>query len=77
MDNLEVLNVQPDDYIILKFDIDKLDYGTAMETLDTVSKTFPNNKVISLPDGASLQKFSDKEMLKRWIHDVQEEIEMS
>lgn len=77
MDNLEVLNVQPDDYVILRFDIDKFDYNTAMKALDAASKAFPNNTVISFPDGASLQKISDKEMLKQWIHDIQEEIEMS
>lgn len=69
MDDLEIINVQPNDCIVLRFDADKVDYNTNIKALEAARKAFPNNIVISFPDGVSLQKFSDKEFLKQWIHD--------
>lgn len=69
MDDLEIINVQPNDCIVLRFDADKVDYNTNMKALEAATKAFPNNVVISFPEGISLQKFSDKEFLKQWIHD--------
>lgn len=75
MDNLEVINVQPNDCIVLRFDADKVDYNTNMKALEAARKAFPNNIVICFPEGISLQKFSDKEFLKQWIREIHDYID--
>lgn len=62
MDDLEIINVQPNDCIVLRFDADKIDYNTNMKALEAARKAFPNNVVIPFPEGITLQKFSDKKM---------------
>lgn len=68
--DIETIKVQPDDYVVCRFNTEKLDIGTTQEILNTLCKEFPNNTVIAFPDSVSLQTYN-KETLKKWISNLQ------
>lgn len=68
--DIETIEVQSDDYIVCRFNTEKINIGTAQEILNTICKEFPNNTVIAFPDDVSLQTYN-KEALKKWISNLQ------
>ncbi len=50
--------------IILEYNIDKLDYDTVRKVHNAISQTFPNNKVISLPNAYSFKSLTKEEALE-------------
>ena len=71
---IEKLKPHPTEAITLFYDMDNMDVSTISNTVKHLSKKFPENTVIALPDKASLESCS-KDVLENIISMIAEIIE--
>lgn len=72
-ENVQAVLVQPQseqDIIVLRYDMEEVDLDLALKIHNSMVELFPNNKIVSLPDYASLTAIS-KEELKEIIDSLQ------
>ena len=62
-----ITKVDPDDYIIVRFNTETYDYEKAVNILKDIQSSFPNNSVVGIPDDVSLE-FVDKEAMLKFIN---------
>ena len=65
---LEKMKPEPNEILIMKYNLDKIDIEEAKGVYDYITDIFSHNKIIVIPDDITLTRFDKEELIDIYDH---------
>ena len=65
IEEIKKIHPQEGDYVVFKYDIDKIDLDITYEMFKNLESIFPNNQVIAIPVGTELEADDKKRIYEQ------------